>query len=128
LFVFSGITVASPTDVVKVRLQAEGRLPPGQPRRYAGAIDAYRKIVAEEGIKGLWTGYGPNLARNCVVNATELVAYDQVNRYIYKQNTKNQNQNQNKNKFKKKHFVELFSLMFFCSVCIFLICRLNKYI
>ena len=48
-----GITVASPTDVVKVRLQAEGRLPPGVPRRYNGALDAYRKIVAQDGIKGL---------------------------------------------------------------------------
>lgn len=73
-----GITIASPTDVVKVRLQAEGRLPAGATRRYNGAIDAYRKIVAQEGIGGLWTGYGPNLARNCVVNATELVAYDQA--------------------------------------------------
>ena len=60
-----GITVASPTDVVKVRLQAEGRLPAGAVRRYNGAIDAYRKIIAQEGIGGLWTGYGPNLARNC---------------------------------------------------------------
>ena len=73
-----GITVASPTDVVKVRLQAEGRLPPGVPRRYSGALDAYSKIVQQEGVRGLWTGYGPNLARNCVVNATELVAYDQA--------------------------------------------------
>ena len=32
----------------------------------------------QEGVLGLWTGYGPNLARNCVVNATELVAYDQA--------------------------------------------------
>ena len=59
-----GITVASPTDVVKVRLQAEGRLPEGVPRRYTGALDAYRKIVQQEGVLGLWTGYGPNLARN----------------------------------------------------------------
>ena len=67
-----------PTDVVKVRLQAEGRLPAGATRRYNGAIDAYRKIISQEGVLGLWTGYGPNLARNCVVNATELVAYDQA--------------------------------------------------
>jgi len=72
-----GITVASPTDVVKVRLQAEGRLPAGVPRRYNGAIDAYRKIIQQEGVIGLWTGYGPNLARNVVISATELVAYDQ---------------------------------------------------
>lgn len=77
-----GITVASPTDVVKVRLQAEGRLPPGVSRRYAGSIDAYKKIISSEGILGLWTGYGPNLARNCIVNATELVAYDQAKQFL----------------------------------------------
>lgn len=76
-----GITVASPTDVVKVRLQAEGRLPAGTPRRYAGVLDAYSKIVKQEGIAGLWTGYGPNLARNVIVNATELVAYDQSKQF-----------------------------------------------
>ena len=30
---------------------------------------------------GLWTGYAPNLLRNCVVNATELVAYDQSKQF-----------------------------------------------
>lgn len=77
-----GITIASPTDVVKVRLQSEGRLPPGVSRRYDGSIDAYRKIIKSEGIRGLWTGYGPNLARNCVVNATELVAYDLTKQFL----------------------------------------------
>jgi solute carrier family 25 uncoupling protein 8/9 len=40
-----GIAVASPTDVVKIRLQAEGKKAPGESRRYNGSIDAYRKIV-----------------------------------------------------------------------------------
>lgn len=44
-----GISVASPTDVVKVRLQAEGKKPEGVPRKYNGSIDAYKKIVAQEG-------------------------------------------------------------------------------
>ncbi len=72
-----GITVASPTDVVKVRLQAQARATTDIPLRYTGALDAYKKIIVEEGVLGLWSGYGPNLARNCIVNATELVAYDQ---------------------------------------------------
>ena len=72
-----GITVASPTDVVKVRLQAQARATADIPLRYNGALDAYKKIIQQEGIAGLWSGYGPNLARNCIVNATELVAYDQ---------------------------------------------------
>ncbi len=39
----AGILVANPTDVVKVRLQAELRS--GGPRRYSGTLDAYRTIV-----------------------------------------------------------------------------------
>lgn len=41
------ITVANPTDLVKVRLQAEGKLPPGVPRRYTGALNAYSTIVRQ---------------------------------------------------------------------------------
>lgn len=44
-----GITVACPTDVVKIRLQAEGRKPAGTPLKYTGAMDAYSKIIAQEG-------------------------------------------------------------------------------
>ena len=73
-----GICVASPTDVVKIRLQAEGRKPEGVPRRYKGSIDAYGKIIAEEGYKGLYSGLGPNIARNAIMNAAELASYDQI--------------------------------------------------
>lgn len=41
------ITVANPTDLVKVRLQAEGKLPAGVPRRYSGALNAYSTIVKQ---------------------------------------------------------------------------------
>ncbi|KAL5204523.1 hypothetical protein ABZP36_009394 [Zizania latifolia] len=54
------ISIANPTDLVKVRLQAEGKLAPGVPRRYAGAMDAYAKIVRQDGFAALWTGLGPN--------------------------------------------------------------------
>uniref|UniRef100_A0A0D9XVS9 Mitochondrial carrier protein n=1 Tax=Leersia perrieri TaxID=77586 RepID=A0A0D9XVS9_9ORYZ len=72
------ISIANPTDLVKVRLQAEGKLAPGVPRRYAGAMDAYAKIVRQEGFAALWTGLGPNVARNAIINAAELASYDQV--------------------------------------------------
>jgi len=42
-----GIAVANPTDLVKVRLQAEGKLPAGVPRRYSGAMNAYSTIVRQ---------------------------------------------------------------------------------
>ncbi|KAL0336790.1 UNVERIFIED_CONTAM: Mitochondrial uncoupling protein 1 [Sesamum calycinum] len=54
-----GIAIANPTDLVKVRLQAEGKLP-------------------LEGVTALWTGLGPNVARNAIINAAELASYDQV--------------------------------------------------
>nr|CAD1817688.1 unnamed protein product [Ananas comosus var. bracteatus] len=59
------ITIANPTDLVKVRLQAEGKLPPG-------------------GGGALWTGLGPNIARNAIINAAELASYDQVKETILK--------------------------------------------
>jgi solute carrier family 25 uncoupling protein 8/9 len=32
----------------------------------------------QEGIGALWTGIGPNIARNAIINAAELASYDQV--------------------------------------------------
>ncbi|KAL5178153.1 Mitochondrial uncoupling protein 2 [Glycine soja] len=78
------ITIANPTDLVKVRLQAEGQLPTGVPKRYSGAIDAYLTILRQEGIGALWTGLGANIARNAIINAAELASYDKVKRTILK--------------------------------------------
>jgi len=72
---------AQPTDVVKVRMQADCP-PPGQPRRYAGSNIAYRTIASQEGVRGLWKGSIPNIARNCIVNACELVTYDYTKSFI----------------------------------------------
>lgn len=41
------ISVANPTDLVKVCLQAEGKLAPGVPRRYSGALNAYSTIARQ---------------------------------------------------------------------------------
>lgn len=73
-----GIAVASPTDLVKVRMQSEGRLPPGVPKKYPSALGAYGIIIREEGLGALWTGLGPNIARNAIINAAELASYDQI--------------------------------------------------
>ncbi|OIW20945.1 hypothetical protein TanjilG_25940 [Lupinus angustifolius] len=78
------ITIANPTDLVKVRLQTEGKLPPGVPRRYSGSLNAYSTIVRQEGVGALWTGLGPNIARNGIINAAELASYDQVKQTILK--------------------------------------------
>lgn len=33
---------------------------------------------AQEGVGALWTGLGPNVMRNAIINAAELASYDQV--------------------------------------------------
>nr|XP_023665714.1 mitochondrial uncoupling protein 2-like [Paramormyrops kingsleyae] len=71
------VAVAQPTDVVKVRFQAQAGAT-GVGRRYQGTMDAYKTIAREEGIRGLWRGTSPNIARNAIVNCTELVTYDLI--------------------------------------------------
>lgn len=71
-----GITVANPTDLVKVRMQGQGRLPAAE-RPYTSSMDCYKKTFAKDGMKGLWVGWGPNVLRNSIINAAELAAYDQ---------------------------------------------------
>lgn len=44
-----GIAVANPTDVVKIRLQAQGSMPKEQ-WRYNGSMDCYKKILAADGL------------------------------------------------------------------------------
>ena len=69
-------TRAQPTDLVKVRFQSEGPLAPGAAPRYSGVLNAYASIVRQEGVLGLWTGLGPAVARNSLINAAELATYD----------------------------------------------------
>lgn len=73
-----GIMVASPTDLVKVRMQAEAKLPAGTPRQYRGSLSAYATIARTEGVAALWTGLSPNIARCAIINAAELASYDQI--------------------------------------------------
>jgi len=67
------ISFAQPTDVVKVRMQAASRSLTGTK---LSSVDMYKSIFREKGLRGLWVGLLPNMARNSIVNATELVAYD----------------------------------------------------
>ncbi|TWW76994.1 Mitochondrial uncoupling protein 2 [Takifugu flavidus] len=81
------VAFAQPTDVVKVRFQAQVRLPEsGVVKRYNGTLDAYKTIARVEGIKGLWKGCLPNIARNAIVNCSELVTYDIIKELILKHN------------------------------------------
>ncbi|XP_076025183.1 dicarboxylate carrier UCP2-like [Genypterus blacodes] len=79
------VAFAQPTDVVKVRFQAQVRLADGG-KRYNGTMDAYRTIARDEGVQGLWKGCMPNITRNAIVNCSELVTYDLIKELILKHN------------------------------------------
>lgn len=61
--------VRVPTEVIKQRMQA------GEFARAAGAVKA---ILAREGAKGLFAGYGSFLLRDIPFDAIEFVAYEQL--------------------------------------------------
>lgn len=66
-----GSSIANPTDVLKVRLQAEKEA-------YAqkGMIRCFFDIYKSEGLKGLWKGVCPTAQRAAVCAGVELPVYD----------------------------------------------------
>lgn len=74
-----GVAFAQPTDVVKVRFQAQNKL---FGMRYTSTIQAYREIGQQEGVRGLWKGALPNIIRNSIVNVSEIVCYDLVKQML----------------------------------------------
>ena len=75
-----GQFIATPTDLVKVQMQIEGkRLAKGEPPRYPGGFpDAFRSIYKTGGIRGLYTGWGPAVQRAMLVQIGDLTTYDQA--------------------------------------------------
>lgn len=75
--------VASPADLVKVRMQADGRMvSQGLQPRYTGPLNALHKIIGTEGFRGLWRGVFPNVQRAFLVNMGELACYDHAKHFV----------------------------------------------
>lgn len=58
-----------PFDTIKVKLQSQPAPLPGQPLKYAGAMDAFKQTLAAEGSRGLYKGMGAPLATVAALNA-----------------------------------------------------------
>ena len=68
--------LCNPTDLVKVRMQA-AVTGDSSSRTYRSTYHAFRSIVAEEGVVGLYRGVGPTCGRATVGAAVELALYDE---------------------------------------------------
>jgi len=65
-------------------MQADKRpgIPDSERRNYKGAFDAFRRIVGEEGIKGLYVGGFVTMIRAMTLNMWMLVSYDEAKEKI----------------------------------------------
>ena len=76
--------IASPTDLLKVRLQALNyrnaiRGGGDEPEvKNANVFRQFREIIAQEGVRGLWRGVVPTAQRAAVVAGVQLPVYDAV--------------------------------------------------
>jgi solute carrier family 25 folate transporter 32 len=70
--------VCSPLDVIRVRLQIQGTL---KQQRYHGTIDAFKTILREEGVRGLYTGLYPAMMTIPVYWGVFFYAYDTIKNY-----------------------------------------------
>lgn len=68
-----GAGICNPTDLIKVRLQADAA-----GTRYKGMVDAFASTYRAEGLAGFYKGAAPNVYRAFIVNAAELATYDTV--------------------------------------------------
>ncbi|XP_072044448.1 mitochondrial uncoupling protein 4-like [Amphiura filiformis] len=78
-----GQLIASPTDLVKVQMQMEGRrILEGKPPRVNSALKTFGQILRTGGVAGLWKGWVPNVQRAALVNMGDLATYDTAKHLI----------------------------------------------
>lgn len=49
----------------------------------SGPISELQRTVSEEGIKALWKGVGPAMARAAALTASQLATYDETKQVIF---------------------------------------------
>jgi solute carrier family 25 oxoglutarate transporter 11 len=79
-----GSVIANPTDVALIRFQSDNSLPAAERRNYKNVVDALVRIGKEEGVRGLWTGAIPTVARAMSVNSSQLVSYNEAKEELLK--------------------------------------------
>lgn len=77
-----GSFIGNPADLCLVRMQADSVLPPAERRNYTGVGNALQRIVAEEGITGLWAGAVPTISRAISLNVAMMVSYETAKEQI----------------------------------------------
>ncbi|KAJ1818662.1 Mitochondrial carrier protein ymc2 [Coemansia sp. RSA 2598] len=69
-----------PIDVVKSKMQTDGFA--GSARKYSGAIDCAKQVMAQEGVKGFFRGITPCLLRAAPANAATFIGFEMAMRVM----------------------------------------------
>jgi solute carrier family 25 oxoglutarate transporter 11 len=77
-----GAFVANPSDLILIRMQADGTLPPEQRRNYKNALDGFIKIIKNEGVLELWRGASPTILRACIMNLALLAPFEEFKNHL----------------------------------------------
>ncbi|XP_017070728.1 mitochondrial 2-oxoglutarate/malate carrier protein [Drosophila eugracilis] len=72
-----GAMIGNPAEVALIRMMSDNRLPPAERRNYKNVVDAFVRIVKDEGVTALWRGCTPTVGRAMVVNMVQLGSYSQ---------------------------------------------------
>lgn len=73
-----GATVVYPIDLVKTRMQNQRSSTPGQQALYKNSWDCFKKVIAREGFRGLYSGLGPQLVGVAPEKAIKLTVNDLI--------------------------------------------------
>lgn len=74
--------VASPFDLILIRLQSERLLPQTQKRLYTGTFNALSRIIKEEGFTGLWKGASTVVFKTAIINSASITGYEKIKRKL----------------------------------------------
>ncbi|XP_034097564.2 mitochondrial uncoupling protein 4C-like [Drosophila sulfurigaster albostrigata] len=75
--------IANPLDIVKIRMQVEGRRRAlGYPARVSNVKQALEYIYMQGGIKSMWKGVGPSCLRAMLLTTGDVAVYDLSKRNI----------------------------------------------
>lgn len=73
-----GAVIGNPADLALIRIQNDTALKPEERRNYKNVVDAFMRIVKEEGFFSLWKGCTPTMVRAVSINLGMLGPYDEV--------------------------------------------------
>ncbi|KAL5014375.1 hypothetical protein ScPMuIL_008645 [Solemya velum] len=77
-----GSSFATPTDVIKVRLQTEGMHGKLANPQYRNTWSTFRYVLGTEGVRGLYRGAFPTMKRAALMTASQVPTYDHTKHTI----------------------------------------------